>query len=388
MSRDKIMDKRIKGFQDILYTADIRLNGNRPWDVQIHDDRVFGRVIRDGTLGMGEAYMDEWWDCEQIDMLVDRIYRLGIDHHLLKIPGLLLSALVHRMSLELRLLLDRQTRKEAREVGEKHYDIGNDLYQAMLDQRMNYTCAYWRDASNLDEAQENKLRLVCEKLNLQPGMRVLDIGCGWGGFAAYAARHYQVEVVGVTISENQLSLGKEICSGLPVELRFQDYRDIDETFDCVVSLGMFEHVGWKNYRVYMEKVSDLLQNNGLFLMQTIGNKTSTLHGNAWLNKYIFPHGMLPSIKQIGEAIEDNLVVEDWQNFGDYYDKTLMAWHERFNRHWPEISYKYSDRFRRMWNFYLLTCAGLFRARSIFLWQIVFSKNGTPDVYQRIGERTL
>ena len=382
------MELRKNGFQDILESADVRLNGDRPWDVQVHDDRIYARILREGTLGMGEAYMDKWWDCEQIDRLVNRIYRKGMDHHLLKVSGLLISALIIRIGMKLSLLLDRQSRKQAREVGEQHYDIGNELYQAMLDKRMNYTCAYWRGASDLDQAQENKLRLVCEKLNLQPGMRILDIGCGWGGFAAYAAKHYQVEVVGVTISENQLSLGQEMCSGLPVELRFQDYRDIDETFDAVVSLGMFEHVGWKNYRHYMEKVSELLRDKGLFLMQTIGNKTSTLHGDAWLNRYIFPHGMLPSVKQIGEAAEDCLVVEDWQNFGGYYDKTLMAWHERFNRHWPAFKHKYSDRFRRMWNFYLLTCAGLFRARSIFLWQIVFSKNGTAGVYQRIGERTL
>ena len=272
-------------------------------------------------------------------------------------------------------------------VGKKHYDIGNDLFEIMLDKRLTYTCAYWDSgALNLDEAQEAKLELTCQKMELEPGMKVLDIGCGWGSFAKYAAKKYRVSVVGVTISPRQSELGQRLCKGLPVEFHLQDYRDLPQlgkTFDRIVSLGMFEHVGYKNYPKYMEVASKCLQKEGLFLLHTIGSDVSTkCCQSQWIDRYIFPNGQSPSIQQIGSSLEGKFVMEDWHNFGSNYDPTLMAWHKNFNEHWDSIKANYDERFRRMWNYYLLSCAASFRARDCQLWQIVLSKKGVEGGYRR------
>jgi len=170
---------------------------------------------------------------------------------------------------------------------------------------------------------------------------------------------------------------------LPIELRLQDYRDVHETFDHVISLGMFEHVGYKNYRTYMEVASRCLKDDGLFLLHTIGGNMSVTHTDPWIERYIFPNSMLPSLAQIGKAIEKIFVMEDWHNFGADYDKTLMAWFHNFNKHWDTLKGKHGDRFYRMWKFYLLASAGGFRARKNQLWQIVLSKNGVPGGYASI-----
>ena len=268
-------------------------------------------------------------------------------------------------------------------IGEHHYDKGNDLYKAMLDKRLTYTCGYWKKAKTLDQAQEAKLDLVCKKLNLKPGQKILDIGCGWGSFAKYAAEKYKVKVVGITVSKEQIAFAKKLCKGLPIEIRLQDYRDIREKFDHIVSLGMFEHVGVKNYRKYMKVVHRCLKDDGLFLLHTIGRNKSLTTSDPWAEKYIFPNSMLPSIKQIGESIEELFVMEDWHNFGTDYDKTLMAWFTNFRKNWNKIKKNYDERFYRMWKYYLLASAGLFRARKGQLWQIVLSKKGVPKGYNSI-----
>jgi cyclopropane-fatty-acyl-phospholipid synthase len=281
---------------------------------------------------------------------------------------------------------DLQSKKSAFLLGEKHYDLGNDLFQYMLDKRMNYSCAFWKDAVTLDDAQENKLELICRKLSLRPGMRVLDIGCGWGAFGKYAAEKYQAEIVGITVSVNQVELGRKLCKGLPVEFRLMDYRDLDlrEKFDRIVSVGMFEHVGYTNYRTFFKVAAGCLRDDGLFLLHTIGNSVSVKTTNLWTKKYIFPTGMIPSLAQISKAIENIFIVEDVHNFGADYDKTLMAWHRNFIAHWDHIKIRYSERFFRMWVFYLLSSAGIFRSRkSNQLWQIVFSKHGIPGGYHSI-----
>lgn len=277
-------------------------------------------------------------------------------------------------------IINHQSKRHALEVGVKHYDLGNDLFKNMLDTRMNYTCAYWDNANDLDEAQRNKLELSCQKLMLQPGMRVLDIGCGFGAFAKYAAENYGVSVVGITISKEQCEFAQQNCAGLPIEIRFQDYRDVNERFDRIISLGMFEHVGYLNYRTYMQKARDCLDDNGLFLLHTIGSNVTTTFCDPWVNKYIFPNGMLPSMTQISKASEGLFVMENWANFGAYYDKTLMAWNDNFERNWGHLKNQYDERFYRMWRYYLLVCAGSFRARSMQLWQIVFSKHGIRGGY--------
>jgi cyclopropane-fatty-acyl-phospholipid synthase len=356
----------------ILNFADIIIGGSRPWDIRIHDERFFSRVLVDGSLGLGEAYMDGWWDCDRLDELFNKVLRADLQS---KVKPW------EQRALELKAkLFNRQNPVRAHEVGKRHYDIGNDLYQLMLDQRMIYSCGYWHQAATLDEAQEAKLDLVCRKLHLEPGMRVLDIGCGWGGAAKFAAERYGVKGVGVTVSREQEKTARELCQGLPVEIHLQDYRDIKGVFDRVYSIGMFEHVGYKNYLAYMQVVANCLKKDGLSLLHTIGANTSYISNDAWAERYIFPNSMLPSHQQIATAAEGQFVIEDWHNFGPDYDKTLLHWWENFETNWASLKGSYDERFHRMWRYYLLTFAGAFRARYNQLWQIVMSPKGAPARY--------
>ena len=373
-----------KACEGLLAKADIRINGDRPFDIQVHDERLYARVLAQGSLGFGEAYMDGWWDSVAFDETMARLLLAKLDEAVHVSPALLWHFIKARV-------LNLQSRQRAFEVGEQHYDLGNDLYEAMLDKRMVYTCGYWENAKTLDEAQEAKLDLVCRKIGLKKGERVLDIGCGWGSFAKFAAERDGAEVVGITVSVEQAALARERCQGLPampdgrprVEIRVQDYREVQDTFDHIVSLGMFEHVGEKNYREYFEVARRCLKPGGLFLLHTIGGNRSRRATDPWINKYIFPNGMIPSVAQIGKAIEGQFVMEDWHNFGPDYDTTLMAWFHNFDAAWPRLRDKYGERFYRMWKYYLLVSAGAFRSRSLQLWQIVLSPDGLPEGYRSI-----
>jgi len=360
-------------FRSLLEPAGIEINGSNPWDIQVHDKRFYNRVFQEITLGMGESYMDGWWDCEAIDELICRGLKANIEDQIKADFRTMLFLLKTR-------LFNMQTSARAFQVGEDHYDLGNDLYTAMLDKRLNYTCAYWKDAKTLDEAQEAKLELICQKIGVYPGMRILELGCGWGSFAKYAAEKQGAHVLGVTVSKEQVALGNELCKGLPVELRLQDYREVQGTFDAVISIGIMEHTGYKNYLKYMQVVDRCLKEDGIAFIHTIGSNTSRTAANPWTNKYIFPNGMLPSIAQLGKAMEGKFVMEDWHNIGPHYDPTLMAWHANFERAWPELKKSYSNRFYRMWRYYLLSSAGGFRSRFQQLWQIVMTRTGThqPD----------
>ncbi len=362
--------------RELLAAADIEVGGSRPWDIEIHDKAVYGRLLGHASIGLGETYMSCGWDSESVDEMVCRLIRSGIEERVRKSPRLMLQVLRNRLT-------NPQTVRRSLEVGRRHYDIGNDLYAAMLDGEMTYTCGYWKDASTLDDAQQAKLGLVCEKIGLKPGMRVLDIGCGWGAFARHAAGHFGAEVVGITISRRQAEMAAERCSGLPVEIRFQDYRRVREKFDRVVSLGMFEHVGSKNYGEYMRRTHDCLKDGGISMLHTITANAAQAGVDPWIEKYIFPRGQLPSLKEIFAAAEEFFVVEDCHNLSTDYDRTLMAWHRNFNSGWSALKGSYDDSFRRMWNFYLLSCAGTFRAREIQVWQIVLSKGGVPGGYRSI-----
>ena len=363
--------------RELLDLAGIEVNGSHPWDIQVHDARLYDRVLQHATLGLGEAYMDGWWDCEAIDQLIDRALRANLDVAIKRNWRIWLHVLRSR-------LLNMQSPAMAFEVGEQHYDLGNDLYRAMLDTRLNYTCGYWRRATTLDEAQEAKLELVCAKIGLKPGMRVLELGCGWGSFAKYAAEKYGAQVLGVTVSKEQVALGMELCRGLPVELRLQDYREVEGTYDAVISIGVMEHVGYKNYRTYMQVVDRCLKEGGIAFVHTIGANKSGTSTDPWTNKYIFPNGMLPSIAQLGAAMEGLFVMEDWHNFGPHYDKTLMAWHANFEAAWPDLEARYGQRFYRMWRYYLLSSAGGFRSRSTQLWQMVMTRPGSPQPDCRVS----
>ncbi len=353
----------------LLATADVRLNGDRPWDLQVHDPRLFARVFAHGTLGFGEAYMDGWWDAERLDELMARIIGADLDRTLAVAQKVARWALGHLVNL--------QSGRRAFTVGEEHYDRGNDLFERMLDRRMIYSCGYWKDAATLDEAQEAKLDLVCRKLGLEPGMRLLDIGCGWGGMAKFAAERYGVSVVGITVSQEQAEYARRLCAGLPIEIKVEDYRAHRGEYDRIVSIGMFEHVGHRNYRTYFRSARRLLTPGGLFLLHSIGGNVSLTRTDPWIEKYIFPNGMIPSPRQITRAIERVFMIEDWHNFGADYDKTLMAWSANFERAWPELAERYGERFHRMWHYYLMASAATFRTRSDQLFQILLSPEGVP-----------
>ncbi|MGB2222038.1 cyclopropane fatty acyl phospholipid synthase [Neptunomonas sp.] len=353
-----------------LDKAGITLNGSNPWDPQIHNRQVFLRVLSEGSIGIGESYMDGWWDCEQVDELMTRAMTAQLDETLTGRWTFIKHWLAAR-------LMNRQSIKRAFQVGEQHYDAGNDLYTAMLDPTMAYSCGYWQEANSLHEAQLAKLNLVCQKLQLKQDDSVLEIGCGWGSFAELAATRYGAKITGLTISKEQKRLADERCNHLPVDILLQDYRHHDGLYDKLVSIGMFEHVGQKNYDTYMRSAHRLMKDEGIFVLHTIGKDKSDLGTDPWIDKYIFRNGAIPSLRQISAACEPYFVVEDVHNFGQDYDRTLMAWHDNFERAWPMLSTAYDNRFYRMWSYYLKCCAGSFRSRSLQLYQVVLRKRLTP-----------
>jgi cyclopropane-fatty-acyl-phospholipid synthase len=359
---------------DLLASAGIRVNGSDPWDIQVRDERFFQRALAYGSLGGGESFMDGWWDADALDVLLERIERADLPS---KIGGWLILWLAVKGRV-----FNRQSRSRSSDVAETHYDLGNDLYEAMLDSSMQYTCAYWKNAADLNEAQLNKLELICRKLGVSAGMSVLELGGGFGGLAHYLAREYGCRVVTYNISREQVRYARSLCQGLPVRVEEKDYREAAKEpvpFDRVVAIGLCEHIGHKNYRGFMELAHRLLKPCGLFLLHTIGGNASYSSTDAWINKYIFPNGMIPSIAQLGRAMEHLWVVEDWHNFGPDYDRTLMSWWSNFNAAWPKLRDKYGERFYRMWKFYLMSSAAAFRTRRLQLWQLVLSK-GDIDGY--------
>lgn len=363
---------------DLLAIADIQVDGDRPWDIQVHDARFFVRVLASGTLGFGESYMDGWWDCDALDEMCCRAIRAQLDPRFaFRLPNL--------WAVVTAFFVNQQTMRRSRKVGRVHYDLSNDFFEAMLDPNMQYSCALFDEDDDLAAAQLRKLEWICQRLRLRAGLRLLDIGCGWGGLARYAARQYGCQVVGVTISKEQFQYAQRWCRGLDVEIQLRDYREIAGEFDRVVSIGMVEHVGHKNYRTYMRAAGRLLNDDGLFLCQGICGNSSQIGGDPWIERYIFPNSMLPSAAQLTRAAEGDFILEDLKNIGPNYDPTLLAWNENFQRSWPRFADRYGERFRRMWRFYLLSFAGAFRARSLQVFSMLFSKQ-RARVENNIGEQ--
>ncbi|MBZ4219024.1 MAG: cyclopropane fatty acyl phospholipid synthase [Chlorobium sp.] len=358
-----------KQLERLFDPADIKIDGNRKWDIHIHNPLVYRRAITEGNLGLGESYMDEWWDCDDLEEFFFRLLSSKADEKIVT-PVNLIGKLIGKT-------YNLQNPSRAFTVGEKHYNTGNDLFETMLDKRMIYSCGYWKETNSLDEAQEKKLRLVFDKLQLKPGMTVLDIGCGWGGAARFAAEHYGVSVTAITVSTEQAKIAEEQCSGLPVTINVTDYRNVQDSFDRIYSIGMFEHVGHKNYRNYFEMAHKCLKPDGLTLLHTIGGNLSCSNVDPWISKYIFPNSMIPSASQITENYEGLFTLEDWHVFTYDYSLTLKAWHENFEKQWPALQLRYNEKFHRMWSYYLLSCSGAFRTHFLELWQILLSKNGLP-----------
>jgi cyclopropane-fatty-acyl-phospholipid synthase len=349
----------------ILADSGVQVDGPHPTDIQIHDQRFYARALAEGSIGIGESYMDGWWDAADLDGCVTKVLACNADKRLHSWSQLSGYLQAHLTNL--------QRRSRAFQVAERHYDIGNDLYSRMLDPRMMYSCAYWVNAATLEEAQVAKLNLTLDKLQLQAGQRVLDVGCGWGGALRHAAERYGVSGVGVTVSKEQAALARARVAGLPVEIRLTDYRDLDEKFDHAYSIGMFEHVGPKNYRTYLEVVRRCLKPGGRFLLHTIGGLRGTHNDiDLWIGKYIFPNAVIPRQEQITQALEGLFWIEGWQRIGRHYDPTLIAWRENFEKAWPELSKTRDERFYRMWRYYLSVCAAGFRVGVTDVWQVLLT----------------
>jgi cyclopropane-fatty-acyl-phospholipid synthase len=365
MNHDSLKQRAVR----LLSMAGITVDGDGPTDLRVHDPRTYAQVFAHGTLGFGEAYMDGWWDVTDLPGFFTQVLKSNLDDALTTLD----TMLAH---LKARLI-NVQRGEHAWEVGRRHYDLGNDLFAAMLGKRLVYSCGYWASASTLDEAQEAKLDLICRKLRLQPGQRLLDVGCGWGEALKFAAERYGVSGVGITVSAEQAEYARELCTGLPVEIRLQDYRDLNERFDAIMSVGMFEHVGAKNHRAWFEMAQRCVDPQGLVLLHTIGSNAPVSRPDPWIDRYIFPNSLIPTSSQVTHALEGLFVVEDWHNFGADYDRTLQAWQINFDAAWSTLSARYDERFRRMWHFYLACSAAVFRSRRDQLWQLTLSPQGVP-----------
>tara|TARA_B100000953_G_scaffold245958_1_gene207929 strand:- start:2713 stop:3846 length:1134 start_codon:yes stop_codon:yes gene_type:complete len=361
-------------YSEFLESIDVEINGNRPWDITVHNPDLYKSILFNGSLGFGESYMKGWFDCERLDLFFEKILKQGVSTEIQSIPLFL-----GRVKSKFRNL---QSISRAFQVAEQHYDIGNDLFSLMLDKTMMYTCGFWtKDVKTLEESQLAKLDLVAKKLDLKPGMKVLDIGCGWGGAAKHFANNYGVSVVGITVSKEQIVYAKENSDNMDVDFRLMDYRDLNETFDAIYSIGMFEAVGYKNYKEFFEIVRGCLKDDGAFLLHTIGANESTTTTDPWVEKYIFPNGMMPSAEQITKASEGIFIFDDWHNIGPHYDKTLMCWYENFVNNYDKLKSKYDEEFYRMWTFWLLSSAANFRSRTLQLWQVLFSLEGSERPIQ-------
>lgn len=365
--------------EQLLESAQIRVGGPNRWDIEVLDERFYDRVLAQGTLGLGESYMDGWWDCAALDEMMERALRHGLKDHA--------TSWQLRLAIARMRLLNLQSTRRSRRVAEVHYDLGNDFFARMLGPTMTYSCGYWPRAANLDEAQDRKHDLVCDKLGLERRHRLLDIGCGWGRLLAHAHGRTGCEGVGVTVSEPQWRYATETHRGLPIDFSLVDYRDRSVhargPFDRIVSCGMFEHVGAKNVRAFFERASRLLSDDGLLLLHTMGNRGRT-GVDPWIDRYIFPNSSVPCARDVTEGFEGLFVLEDWHVFGDDYDRTLMAWARNFDEYTRSPGSRLDRRFARMWRYYLLSFAGSFRARNYLqLWQIVLSKKGTRGGYRSV-----
>ncbi len=355
----------------LLDRADVRLDGSRPHDIRVHDSRVFSRVAVHGSVGLGEAYLDGWWSTDDLEELA---YRLA-SARLQRVTEWLPRGMVQNVTAR---LFNQQTRGLAQRVARDHYEMGNDLFSGFFGRYKNYSCAYFQDTDDLDRAQRQKLDLICKKLDLRPGDRLLDVGGGWGELARHAAAEYGAKVTSINISEEQMRYARAHCKGLDVTVQRCDYRDVRGAFDKVAAIAMFTHIGQRNYRTFMQSIRRVLEPGGIFIMEGVWGNVSTNRIDAWMDKYVFPGAMIPSGAQTFQAFEDIFVAEDIHNFGPHYLKTLRAWDANFEAAWPELRERYGERMHRIFNYYFRTIAGFFRARALQNWHLVLTPVGAAQ----------
>lgn len=388
-----------KVVSEVFKAAGVRIGAKGSHDLAVNDPAFFRRLLGDPLLQFGETYMDGLWDSPAVDEVVAKLFsaerdgRISTVLPLWRVPGLAGLALIRHGYRYIRdRLTNRQTRARSTTVAEEHYDAGNELYRLMLDPTLTYTSGVWAPGYTLEDAQNAKYDLIARKLGLKPGQRVLDIGSGFGGFARFAAKNYGAKVTGITISIEQLKAARALSAGVEgVEFLYSDYRDIPhrfpkDAFDHVVSIEMIEAVGPKNLAEYFQAAHAALKDGGRFVIQAIANNRDVFNNNPWAGKYIFRDGVAPSTEQVDKAARRAFGRPvDRQRITGHYDKTLMAWHENFTRAWPQLKGEYGERFKRMWDFYLLAAAGLFRAGDIQLDQTVYVKGGRPGEEPRVRE---
>ncbi len=351
--------------------------------VSIHDNAQVRQLIQRPELALGEGYMDQRLTVAQDDL--EGFLRLMARNVMRYGRGRLnIAASLPRRIL--RYVEQYNPASVARRNVAHHYDLSNEFYRLMLDSDMQYSCAYFADpAMSLEQAQEAKKSLIARKLRIEPGMRVLDIGCGWGGMALTLARDHGARVTGITLSEKQLEVARQRArdEGLEdrVDFRLQDYRHLDERFDRVVSVGMLEHVGVPHMRQYFSKVHDVLEPDGIALIHTIGRSTPPSATSPWLRKYIFPGGYIPAVSEVMPAIEyAGLYTSDLEVLkGEHYARTLAEWRVRFTANREVIRTMFDERFRRMWRYYLVLSETGFRELGLVVhhYQLTRRPEATP-----------
>ena len=372
------MSKVKRRVLELLESADLHPNGPEPWDPQIRNEGFYDRVWASANLGLGESYMDGWWEAEALDETISRLLQADVKSYLTSVWKAFLIPYGREV------LFNLQTGDGIFKVANVHYNLGNEVFRRTLDRRVTYSGVYWKDATTLDQAQDNKLDLLCRKLQLHrlpQGARLLDVGCGWGALLGFANERYGAIGTGVTIAQKQVEFCRQALAGKPIEIELRDFREVQGTYDAIVSVEAFEHFGPKNYQAFFDMVDRCLAPNGVLVLQTMGqNTTRPGSGDLWITRYIFPNSKLPSVAQIARAAERSFSIEDLHNLGDDYDRTYMAWAENFEAAWPDLKADYDERFYRMFRYYLRCFAGGFRARRIQLWQVVFSRRGNrqPD----------
>lgn len=352
--------------EPLLARAGVKVDGKEPWDIQVADQRFFRTVLTQGSLGLGEAYLRGWWTCNDLEELSYRLIRSGLYKTSLLLPQPVLANLLHAT-------INQQSKEKSLRVAVQHYSLGNDVFLDFLGRHHLYSCGYFKDTDDLDVAQRQKLEKVCRLLDLRPGDRVLDVGGGWGEFARYAATQHGCEVTSINIADEQIKFAREYCKDASVEIRRCDYRDVTGRFDKIVVMAMLTHVGYKNYRGFMEVMDRCLEPGGLMLVESVGGHKSRKDCEPWINRYIFPGGVVPSLEQFDRAVAGLFARKALDEFGSSYVHTLRAWHRNFVQAWPAHRSRYDDRMRLMFEYFFLTVAGAFRAGYLLHWHLLFQK---------------